>query len=103
MAKEITEAVFNEEIAGKPGKVLLDFWAPWCMPCQMIAPVIEELASELDGQVLVGKVNVDEQPALAAKFGVMSIPMLAVLENGELATQAVGVRPKADIMQLLKL
>jgi len=103
MAKEITEAIFNAEIAGKPGKTLLDFWAPWCMPCQMIAPVIEELSEELAGTVLVGKVNVDEQPALAAKFGVMSIPMLVVLDNGKLASQTVGVRPKADILQLLNL
>jgi len=103
MAKIITEMTFNTEIAGKPGKTLIDFWAPWCMPCTMIAPVIEELAEELAGQITVGKVNVDEEPALAAKFGVMSIPMLVVLENGELAAQAVGVRPKADIMKLLDL
>ena len=101
MAMEITKAIFDEEIANRGGKTLIDFWAPWCMPCRMIAPMIEELAVELAGKVTVGKVNVDEEPELAVKFGVMSIPMLVVLEKGEVVAQAIGVRPKDEVLKML--
>ena len=79
----------------------MDFWAPWCGPCRMIAPFLEEIAAE-DESVVIGKINVDEEMALAADFGVVSIPTLAVMENGKLLHTAIGYRPKADILKLLK-
>ena len=103
MAMQITKASYDAEITKNPGKTLVDFWAPWCMPCRMIAPVIDELSVELAGKVTVGKVNTDEEPALAAEFGVMAIPMLAVVENGKIIAKASGVRPKAEILELLGL
>ena len=84
------------------GKLMMvDFWADWCGPCKMLSPVIESLADQYEGKVLVGKVNVDEQPELAGEFGVMSIPTLLVFEQGKLVRQAVGARPKAGVLDLL--
>ena len=83
------------------GKVLVDFWAPWCGPCRMVSPIVDEVAGELEGKVKVGKVNVDEQPELAAQYGVMSIPTLLVLENGQVKESSVGARPKAAILAML--
>ena len=79
----------------------MDFWAPWCGPCRMVSPIVDEIAEESDGTYKVGKVNVDEQPELAAQFGVMSIPTLLVLENGQVKTSSVGARPKAAILSML--
>ena len=96
----ITRENFDELVlhAGKP--VLVDFWAPWCGPCRMVSPLVDEIAEERD-DIIVGKVNVDEQPELAMQFGVMSIPTLLVFKNGELAQQAVGARPKEELLALL--
>ena len=80
--------------------MLVDFWAPWCGPCRMVSPLVDEIAEER-GDIAVGKVNVDEEPDLATKFGVMSIPTLLVFKNGELANQAVGARPKEALLELL--
>ena len=80
--------------------VLLDFWASWCGPCRMVSPIVDEIAAERS-DIKVGKINVDEQPELAAQFGVMSIPMLVVMENGRIVNQAVGARPKAQILAML--
>ena len=91
---------FNEEILHSDKPVLLDFWAPWCGPCRMVLPLVEEIAAERS-DIKVGKVNVDEQPELAARFGVMSIPTLVVLRDGEIVNQAAGARPKSDILALL--
>lgn len=82
--------------------VLMDFWAPWCGPCRMISPVVEGIAEEMGEKVVVGKINVDEQPELASRFGVMSIPTLAVFKEGRLAGSMVGVRPKQEILKLLE-
>lgn len=93
--KENFELVKNSD---KP--VLIDFFAEWCGPCRMVSPIVDEIASENDS-VLVGKVNVDEEPELAAAFGVSSIPMLVVVKNGEVVNQSVGARPKQQILAML--
>ncbi len=98
--KIITADNFKEEVLDSAAPVLLDFWATWCGPCQMIAPTIEEIAKERE-DITVGKINVDEQPGLAEAFGIVSIPTLVVVKDGKTAAQAVGVRPKEAILALL--
>ena len=96
----INKSNFQNEVLNSEKPVLLDFWAPWCGPCRMVSPVVDEIASER-GDIKVGKVNVDEQPVLAAQFGVMSIPTLVVMKNGKLANKTVGAKPKAQILAML--
>ena len=91
---------FHNEVINSDKKVLLDFWAPWCGPCRMVVPLVEEIAREQDN-LLVGKINVDEEMELAVKFGIISIPTLIVMKNGEVANKAVGYMPKAEILNLL--
>lgn len=93
----ITNDNFNEEVINASVPVLLDFWAPWCGPCRMIAPFIEQVASEYQGRLKVGKINVDEEGDLAAKHNVASIPTLAVYKNGELVSIQAGAMPKHEI------
>lgn len=100
MVQHFTSETFEKAIAGDQA-VLVDFWATWCGPCRMIAPVIEEVAAEFDGRAVVGKVDVDEEPALAQRFGVMSIPTLIVLKGGKVVEQAVGARGKADVAAMI--
>ena len=99
-ALNITKSNFQEEVLNSDKKVLIDFWASWCGPCRMVSPIIEEIAEERP-DIKVGKVNVDEQPELAGEFQIMSIPALVVMENGKIVNQAVGARPKAQILSLL--
>ena len=99
-AINVNKKNFNQEVLNSDKPVLLDFWAPWCGPCRMVSPVVDEIASER-GDIKVGKVNVDEQPELAAQFGVMSIPTLVVMKNGKLANKTVGAKPKAQILAML--
>ena len=96
----VTKNNFQEEVIRSEKPVLLDFWASWCGPCRMLSPIVDEVAEERS-DVKVGKVNVDEQPDLAAQFGVMSIPTLLVFQNGRLVNQAVGARPKSGVLALL--
>ena len=93
---------FETEVLGSDVPVLVDFWATWCMPCRMLAPVIEEIASENEGKIKVVKVNVDENPDLARKYRVMSSPTVLVFKNGELTATSVGVDSKENILKLLE-
>ena len=99
-AVNINETNFSDEVIRSDRPVLLDFWAPWCGPCRMVGPILEKIAAERP-DVKVGKVNVDEQPELAGQFGITSIPTLMVLKNGEIVNQAMGARPKSQILALL--
>ena len=97
---QVTESNFEEQVLKSPIPVFVDFWAPWCGPCRMVAPLVDEIAGER-ADIKVGKVNVDEQPQLAAQFGVMSIHTLVVMKDGKVTNKAVGARPKAQILGLL--
>ena len=99
---KVTDQNYEAEVEQSELPVLLDFWAPWCGPCRMLAPTIEELAKELDGKVKVGKVNVDEQPGLALKYQVMSIPMLVTMNLGMFAGKSIGVITKEEVLDLLQ-
>ena len=102
MAMEITMDNFEQEVLNSDVPVMIDFWATWCMPCKMLAPVIEELAEEANGAYKVGKIDVDRSPSLAAQFGVMSIPTVIVFKNGKAAEKYVGVVPKNQLEAMLK-
>ena len=91
---------FQSEVMNSDKPVLVDFWAPWCGPCRMVGPVVEEIARERS-DIKVCKVNVDEQPELAGQFGIMSIPTLMVIKGGKIVTQAMGARPKSAILAML--
>ena len=99
-AINISKNNFQEEVIHSDKPVLLDFWAPWCGPCRMVGPILEEIAEERP-DIKVGKINVDEQPELASQFGVMSIPTLVVIKNGKITNQSAGARPKPAILALL--
>ena len=99
-AININKNNFQREVMDSEQPVLLDFWAPWCGPCRMVAPIVEEIARERK-DIKVGKVNVDEQPELASRFGVMSIPTLVVMKDGKIVNQAMGARSKNAILGML--
>ena len=99
-AININKNNLRNEVLDSEKPVLLDFWAPWCGPCRMVSPIVDEIAAKR-GDIKVGKVNVDEQPELAAQFGVMSIPTLVVMKGGKVANQMVGARPKSQILAML--
>lgn len=98
---KITGENFKKEVLESDKVVLIDFWAPWCAPCRMMGPVIEQLAAEYDGKAKVGKVNVDEETALAQQFQVMSIPTIILMKDGKVINQLIGARPKAELDSLL--
>ncbi|MGI6050490.1 MAG: thioredoxin [Acetivibrionales bacterium] len=97
----VNKNTFENEIQGSNTPVLVDFWAPWCGPCRMLSPVLDELAGELRGQVKILKVNVDEEPELASKFGVMSIPTVIAFKQGKATNKVVGFRSKEDFKNMI--
>ncbi len=98
MAKpvEVTEQSFDQAVLKSLEPVLVDFWAPWCAPCRHLAPIVEELSGEYDGKVTFTKLNVDEAPSIAARYGIMSIPTVMLFKGGQAVKQIVGLRPKKD-------
>ncbi|MCI6535882.1 MAG: thioredoxin [Parabacteroides sp.] len=99
---KITRENFENEVMKSNIPVLIDFWAPWCGPCRMMGPIIEQLAEEYEGKAKVGKVNVDEEGELSQAFGVMSIPTIVLVKDGKVVRQAVGARPKAEVEAMLQ-
>ena len=102
MAMQFTVENFEKEVLGSDVPVLVDFWAEWCGPCRMLAPVIESLSGKAGGAYKVGKVNVDEQPDLARRYGIMSIPTVLLFKNGQLADKSVGLVPESKLAAMLK-
>jgi thioredoxin 1 len=98
----LTEQNFAQEALQSPKPILVDFWAEWCGPCKMLAPILDELAQEFDGRVRIGKVNVDESQALATQFGIRSIPTLLLFQQGQVIEQVVGLRSKRDLKASLE-
>lgn len=98
---EFTDSNFEGEVVQSSQPVLVDFWAPWCGPCRQIAPTVEQLATEYDGSVKVGKVNIDESPAVASSYGVTSIPTLMIFKGGEVVERFVGIQPKNRLQEAL--
>lgn len=98
---ELTDANFESEIANADTPVLVDFWAPWCGPCRMISPLIDEIATEKAGAVKVGKVNVDDNPETASRFRIQAIPTILIFKNGEMKEQITGLTSKADLVSKL--
>ena len=99
---EVNDQNFQEQVISNPQPVLVDFWAPWCGPCRMIAPKLEELAKEYEGKVTIAKVNVDNSPMIAGQFGVRSIPTLLFVKGGKVMDQVIGNVPKSDIESRIK-
>ena len=99
---KITRENFENEVMKSDIPVLIDFWAPWCGPCRMMGPIIEQMADEYEGKLTVGKVNVDEEGELSQAFGVMSIPTIVLVKDGKIVKQAVGARPKAEVEAMLQ-
>ena len=97
----VTKENFEQEVLNNKLPVLVDFWASWCGPCRMLMPTLEALSKELAGKAVIAKINVDEQPELAAQFGVMSIPTLVVVRGGQVVSSAVGVQPKGKLLAML--
>ena len=98
---KLTAENFEEEVIQSEIPVLVDFWATWCGPCRMLGPIISEIAEESEGKIKVGKVNVDEEGELAARFGIMSIPTVMVFKNGEVSATSIGYKPKEAILALI--
>ena len=96
---KVTDASFDSDVLKATGPVVVDFWAEWCGPCRMIAPALEEIAGAMNGKIKVVKLNVDENPATATKYGIMSIPTLMIFKNGQLASRQVGAAPKQKLEQ----
>ncbi len=98
MVREFRDESFEDEVLKNEEPVLIDFWAPWCGPCQMVGPIVEEISNEIGDKIKVGKVNVDENPEISEKYGIMSIPTLIIFKKGEIFQQLVGVQPKEVLL-----
>ena len=99
--KTVTDATFAADVLGADGPVLVDFWAEWCGPCKMVAPVLDEIAGEYAGKITVAKVNIDENPGIARGYQILSIPTMSVFDKGQIVKSIVGARPKAAILKEL--
>ena len=99
---EVTDHSFDHEVISHPGPVLVDCWAPWCGPCRMVAPVLDKLASEYAGRVKIAKLNVDENPAIASRYGIQSIPTMLIFKNGTQVNKLIGALPKEEIERHLR-
>ncbi len=102
-AQVVTEATFDQEVLGSDKPVLVDFWAEWCQPCHMVAPVLDRIADERQGELKLVKVNIDEQPGLAQRYGIASIPTMVLFKDGEPAAAALGAQPKSALERQLGL
>jgi len=101
MTQQITSANFEAEVLNSADVVLVDFWAPWCGPCQMLLPVVEKLSGEIGAGAKIAKINVDEEPELAGKYGVMSIPAIKVFKGGAIVSEAVGVQSEDKLKEMI--
>lgn len=101
-ALHLTEATFDQELARHPGIMLVDFWAEWCAPCRMVAPVLEELVTESGGTLTLAKVNVDDSPGVAARYGIRSIPTILFVKDGKVLDQVIGAVPKSQLKKKLE-
>lgn len=102
MALEFTDANFDELVMKSDKPVIVDFWAVWCGPCRMVGPIVEEIGNEYEGKVVVGKVDVDNNPGTASKFGIRNIPTLLYIKNGEIVDKVVGAAPKQQLVKKLE-
>ncbi len=101
--QEVTEQEFNEVVLASDTPVIVDFWAEWCSPCRLVHPELEKISEEYGDKIKVVKLNIDHAPSVAAKYGIMSIPTIALFADGEVKSQVVGARPKDDIVEGLQL
>ncbi len=97
--KKVTDSSFEQDVLNADGPVIVDFWAEWCGPCRQVAPVLDEIARDNEGKVTIAKLNIDENPEIARKYQVMSIPMMSVFEKGEIVKSVIGARPKAALLR----
>jgi thioredoxin 1 len=102
-AQVVTEESFDQEVLSSDTPVLVDFWAEWCQPCHMVAPVLDKIAEEREGELKLVKINIDEQPAIAQRYGIASIPTMMLFKNGEPAAAALGAQPKGALERQLGL